>query len=145
MNWVKSLPSSDNKPVVIISVSGGGEVTPNLACRLPLKKIFTKKKYNIVYEEMIVMPSNWIVPTKPVLVYKLLEVLPIKISKIVNDVINQKIRLTNPPLGNRILTFLGQLEHVGAHYFGKKIKVLPSCNSCGLCEKGCPVSTNHRN
>ena len=90
MNWVKNLEQANNKPVVIISVSGGGEVTPNLACRIPIKRAFKKKNYDVIYEKMLVMPSNWIVETKQVLSSKILQVLPFKVSYIVNDVINGK-------------------------------------------------------
>jgi len=140
MNWVKQLKPVDDKNVVVVSVSGGGEVTPNLACRVPIKKALRKKKYHIGYEKMLVMPSNWIIETKPVLSSQLLVILPKKISYIVNDILHGKKHLTHPLLGNRILTTLGKLEHLGAHKFGKGIKVDLTCNSCGLCLKQCPVS-----
>jgi len=140
INWVKNLEKADNIPVMIISVSGGGEVTPNLACRIPIKRAFKKKNYKIIYEKMLVMPSNWIVETKQVLSSKLLLVLPYKVSYIVNDVINGKNHFTHPLPGNRILTLLGTLEHIGAHSFGKNIHVDTNCNNCGLCAKKCPVS-----
>jgi len=140
LNWAKSLKTVESTKVVIISVSGGGEVTPNLSCREPLKRILMKRGFNPFYETMIIMPSNWIVPTKHEVSKKLLEVLPSKLSYIVNDLESGKINLTKPLLGNRILTFLGKLEHLGAPYFGKKIKVDQNCNSCGICVSKCPVS-----
>lgn len=85
MRWVKNLEKADERPVVIISISGGGEVTPNLACRVPLKRAFKRKNYRLLYEKMLVMPSNWIVGTKRVLSSKLLQVLPYKVSYVVND------------------------------------------------------------
>lgn len=138
--WVKNLTKTNNIPVVIISVSGGGEVTPNLACRVPIKRALKKKKYKIVYDKMIVMPSNWIVETKQVLSSKLIQVLPYKVSYIVNDVINGTQYFTYPLIGNRILTLFGTLEHIGAHSFGKNIQVDSNCNCCGTCVKKCPVS-----
>lgn len=140
MRWVKNLEKADERPVVIISISGGGEVTPNLACRVPLKRAFKRKNYRLLYEKMLVMPSNWIVGTKRVLSSKLLQVLPYKVSYVVNDVLNGKGSFTHPLLGNRFLTFIGSLEHVGARSFGKKILVDKSCTLCGLCVKRCPVS-----
>lgn len=140
MNWVKRLDMADSRRVVIISVSGGGEVTPNLACRVPIKRALKRKKHRIVYEKMLVMPSNWIVATKPILCSQLLQVLPRKISYIVNDVLNGTGHFTHPLLGNRILTALGKLEHVGAHSFGKSIKADSRCSGCGLCVIRCPVS-----
>ncbi len=140
MNWVSNLERSDGKPVVIISVSGGGEVTPNLACRVPIKRALRRKNYRVMYEKMLVMPSNWIVETRRVLSSKLLQVLPYKVSHIVSEVINGTTRFTHPLIGNRLLTLFGSLEHIGAHAFGKNIHADASCNGCGLCAIKCPVS-----
>ncbi len=140
MEWVRNLEKVNNKPTVVISVSGGGEVTPNLACRVPLKKALKKKNYQLIYEKMLVMPSNWIVETKQKLCLKLLEILPYKVSFIVNDILIGNKNFTFPLPGNRILTMLGSLERIGAHSFGKNIKVEKTCNGCGKCVKQCPVS-----
>ncbi|MGL1890887.1 MAG: EFR1 family ferrodoxin [Spirochaetaceae bacterium] len=139
LDWVNKNKALDNVPTAIISVSGGGEVSPNLACRLLLKKKLTKSNYSVFYEKMIVMPSNWIVSTKPKLVNKLFDILPYKISYYVNDILNKKISLYSPGIGNRFISMVGKLEHYGAVQFGKKIKVNEFCNGCGLCEKKCPV------
>lgn len=140
ITWIKDLDRANNIPVIIISVSGGGEVTPNLACRVPIKKALKRKHFKIVYEKMLVMPSNWIIETKQVLCSKLLHVLPYKVSYIVNDILNGNTNITHPLIGNRICTLLGSLEHNSAHTFGKNIQVDSMCNGCSLCVKNCPVS-----
>ncbi|MCP4177903.1 MAG: hypothetical protein GY756_09065 [bacterium] len=139
LDWVNNNAESVNVPTAIISVSGGGEVTPNLACRLLLKKKLTRKNYFVFYEKMIVMPSNWIVSTKPILVNKLFDVLPFKISYYTNDILNMKKSLNSPGIGNRLISTFGKIEQYGAVQFGKKIDINESCNGCGLCEKECPV------
>jgi len=141
MNWVKQLNKATSKQrVVIISVSGGGEVSPNLACREPIKRAFQKKKYQLAYEKMIVMPSNWIIETKPILSAQLLKVLPYKAASIINDLENGTKLLNFPLLGNRLFTLLGKLEHIGAHSFAKSLGIDSNCSSCGLCSKNCPAS-----
>jgi len=139
LDWINNNEESDNIPTAIISVSGGGEVTPNLACRLLLKKKLSKKNYSVFYEKMIVMPSNWIVSTKPMIVNKLFDVLPYKISYYADDILNLKKCLSTPGIGNRFISMLCKLEHYGAIQFGKKIKVNETCNGCGLCGRKCPV------
>jgi ferredoxin len=138
-DWVNNNEELKNIPTAIISVSGGGEVTPNLACRLLLKNKLTKKNYSVFYEKMIVMPSNWIVVTKPIIVNKLFDVLPYKISYYVNDILNMKKNLYIPGIGNRLISMISVLEHYGAIQFGKRIKVNELCNGCGICQKKCPV------
>jgi len=139
MKWVKKLDRVNKKPAVIVSVSGGGEVTPNLASRVPLKRALGRKNYSVLYEKMLVMPSNWIVKTKPVLVAEILKVLPLKISFMIDEILEGKKRTTFPLLGNRILTMLGKIEQLGAPIFGKHIKVMDTCTRCAMCIRQCPV------
>lgn len=139
MKWAKKLDRVDKKPAVIVSVSGGGEVTPNLACRVPIKRALGRKNYSVLYEKMLVMPSNWIVKTKSVLVAEILKVLPQKISFMVDEILEGKTCNTSPLLGNRILTILGKVEQLGAPIFGKHIKVLNICTRCSICIRQCPV------
>jgi ferredoxin len=139
LKWVENLPEADRIPAAVFSVSGGGEITPNLACRLGLKKRLKKKNYHVIYEDMIVMPSNWIVGTKPVLIDRLLEVLPVKVSHFADELLAGKSRQTRSGLGNRILSLLGKLEPAGARRFGKKIRVNDRCTGCGQCARECPV------
>ena len=139
IEWVNNNISPKEIPAAIISVSGGGEVTPNLACRQILKKKLNKNNYSVFHEKMIIMPSNWIVSTKPLLVDRLFEVLPSKISFCVNQILNFQKKLDKPGIGNRIISRLALLEHYGAPKFGKKIAVGSSCNGCGICLKRCPV------
>lgn len=140
IDWVRAQPDALDTPAVIISVSGGGEVTPNLACRVRLKRELARKGFSVFYEKMIVMPSNWIVATEPTLVNRLLTVLPHKVAHAADEFLDHTPRLYSPPPGNRLLSLLGRLEQLGAPQFGEKIRVETSCNGCGVCVRGCPVS-----
>lgn len=139
MTWARKLSNGNGRPVAVISVSGGGEVTPNLACREPLKRRLRKSGYRIAYEKMLVMPSNFILETKPLLCGELMRVLPYKVSSIVDDVIGGRKRSSLPLLGNRLLTALCSLEHFGSRFFGKGMRVSEACSACGLCARHCPV------
>jgi ferredoxin/flavodoxin len=136
--YIQAVPYVNNIPAVVISVSGGGEITPNTACRRHCIKRLEKKGFNVIYEKMIVMPSNWIVPTIDELAVRLIEILPQKIERIVNDVFSGVIRRIKPDLLNRLLSHLGELEKPCSRYFGRKMKVGENCTGCGLCEKTCP-------
>ena len=125
-------------PTIVISVSGGGEVSPNTACRVSVIKMLEDKKCNVFYEKMIVMPSNLIVPTKYPVSKMLLELLPVKIQKILDEVEKGVSRRTKPPFIDRIVSKIGELEKTSTKSFGKHIKVTEDCNLCGNCYKNCP-------
>ncbi|WP_202621669.1 EFR1 family ferrodoxin [Anaerocolumna sedimenticola] len=127
-----------NRKAVVISVSGGGEVFPNRACRQSSIRRLTKKGYHVVYENMIVMPSNWIVETKEPLSVMLLQVLPDKVSNMVDAVLSGVKRRTRPFVLDRIFSSIGELEKKTAGFWGNRIKVSGSCNGCGLCIRLCP-------
>ncbi len=136
--WIDGLDKTDNIPAVVISVSGGGEVTPNTACRQKCINKLERKGYNVVYDKMLVMPSNFITPTKERLALMLLDILPSKVRSIVEDISNGIIRRSKPKIIDRIFSTMGKIEKYGAIEFGKRIKVANNCNGCGYCIKGCP-------
>ncbi|MHC1756812.1 MAG: EFR1 family ferrodoxin [Methanosarcina sp.] len=140
--WIDSLSSDNKRPVsaAVISVSGGGEMTPNTACRVSSIRKLEKKNFRVVYEKMIVMPSNWVVKTDDGLAIRLIERLPSKVERIVDDLLAGIVHRTRPKLIDRIFSRAGKMEKTGAKLFGKKIRVNENCNGCGWCEKKCPAN-----
>lgn len=137
--WIASLPQGQGMPVAVVSVSGGGEISPNTACRVGSIGRLSKKGYNVVYEQMLVMPSNVAFKTHDGLAIRLLDILPSKVEQIVNDLKSGVGRRTNPGLFDRVLSSFGEFEKVGAHWFGRMIKSGDACNGCGWCQKNCPA------
>lgn len=137
--WIEKLPQIKKCQAVVISVSGGGEVTPNTACRLHSILKLEEKGYTVSYEKMLVMPSNFVAIMSEALSVRLLEILPEKVEFIVNELLMGIKRRKNPLLVDRILSRAGELEKIGAVVFGKFIKNNHNCNGCGWCSKNCPV------
>lgn len=100
--WVNQLPTIKKLPTVLISVSAGGEVSPNTACRVKCKKILKRKGYDVIYEKMIVMPSNFAMQAEERLNVDLIKVLPFKVDKIIQDILSKKKRVSHPKLQDRI-------------------------------------------
>lgn len=138
-NWISHLEKVNNTPAVVISVSGGGEIIPNTACRRSPIKRLEKKGYTIIYEKMLVMPSNVMIETNETLARKLLEILPKKVFAIVEDIKKGVIRRTKPFFIDKIFSHIGEMEKFGTKYFGKKIKYTDACNGCGWCVENCPA------
>lgn len=139
--WIDSLPENNRSvPAAVISISGGGEMTPNTACRVSSIRKLEKKNYMVVYEKMMVMPSNWVVKTDDGLAIRLLEILPLKVKRIADDLLEGVVRRTRPKLIDRIFSKIGETEKKGARFFGQKIRVNRNCNGCGWCAKKCPAN-----
>jgi ferredoxin/flavodoxin len=137
--WLENLPVCKDKPAAVISVSGGGEMIPNTACRVKVIKILEGKGYRVDYEDMLIMPSNIAIPTKAPLDKMLLDILPTKTERMVKAICERTPRRTHPHLVDRMLASMGSIEKHGAHRFGKRIGVTDSCNGCGICAEGCPT------
>ena len=120
------------------STAMGGEIIPNTASGLSSIRLLKKKGYDIIYEEMIVMPSNLITATDESIAVKLLEILPSKTQRIVDDILSGARRRTSPKLIDRFLSKLGEIEKPFARSFGKSITVSGECDSCAWCSSHCP-------
>jgi flavodoxin/ferredoxin len=136
--WIGKLEQVDHIRAVVLSVSGGGEVTPNTACRMSCIRRLQKKGYEVVYEKMIVMPSNIFVKTGDELALRLLEILPFKVEGIVKEVLSGITHRTKPDMINRFVSTIGEFEKSGTGYFGKRIRAGKDCGGCGWCEINCP-------
>lgn len=137
--WVDSLPDVRGIEAAVISVSGGGEVFPNRACRSRLIRKLTRKGYSIRYENMIVMPANYIKGVDIHVAAKLLEVLPTKTLGIVEAILDGTVRRDKPPLAERIISRIALSEQFAAHRFGKGIRVNDRCTGCAMCASRCPA------
>lgn len=136
--WTKNLPEVKETYAAIISVSGGGEISPNTACRMNCKRFLKRKNYDLIYEKMLVMPSNFAVQAEKQLNLDLIHILPQKVNKIITDIMSGKKNILRPKLQDRIFAFLGKGEHFGAGLFAVFIYASDSCNKCGLCVRNCP-------
>ncbi|MBP1629145.1 MAG: hypothetical protein H6Q15_38 [Bacteroidetes bacterium] len=128
----------ENKMAVVISVSAGGEMISNTACRTKAIKKLSQRGFDVIYEQMVIMPNNWMIPTSETLSLLLLDILPIKVNKIVDDIINGVRKRTSPILIDRLISYCGEGENKFTVKFGQNIITHDSCTACGLCVKNCP-------
>lgn len=136
--WIDGLDTVNQAFAAVISVSGAGDVCPNTACRATSIKRLTKRGYHIIYESMIVMPSNWVAPAPSPLPYLLIQALPIAVEQISCDLLSGVCKKSKPFWFDKIFSMVGKLETSGGHYWGKQIMVLKHCTQCGWCAGHCP-------
>lgn len=145
--WLKELDEQSytedgiQKSAMVLSVSGGGDMLSNTACRVKAKRYLEKKRFKVVTEAMVVMPNNWMSATPDDISKALIGVMPKKVDQWVDAFLQNKAVpvLSTKPI-DRVITSLGRLEVKGAVQFGKNIKVSEACNGCGWCAKNCPAS-----
>lgn len=144
--WLSALEEQSEvdgqrKKAMIISVSGGGEILSNTACRVTAKRGLINKGYNVVTEAMAVMPNNWMSATPFEVSKALIQILPDKVNHWLEAYAqSQPYPVFRVKLLDRMITKLGRLEVKGARRFGKSIQVSEACNGCGWCESHCPAS-----
>ena len=134
--WVEHL-AGNNCKTAVISVSGGGNIITNSACRCKTVKLLKKSNFNVIYEEMVRMPNNWVKAPEKKKYTTILSKLPNKIDEISQTVISEKRKRKIIYWVDYLISALGEAEKKGTHKFGKGIQVLETCIGCGLCAKNC--------
>ena len=106
-----------------------------------IKTILSGKGYDPFYDEIIVIPSNWLMAYDDRLNRQLVEVVPKRVKAAVQRIlIGERRNLTNGLLLRTLLKAIGYLEErYGAKLFGRYLRVSASCKLCGSCASACPV------
>ena len=137
-DWIERLPGGKGIPAAVISVSGGGEVWPNTASRAGCIKALERKGFNVIYERMLIMPSNIFIDTHDHLAIHLLKCLPIKAEHCASEILFGIRRRKRVPATARIVSAICKLEKPGARLFGRGLSATGACSSCGWCQLNCP-------
>jgi hypothetical protein len=94
--WIGRAPGGNGAPAAVFSVSGGGEVPPNTACRRKAIRQLGKKGYDVRYENMFVMPGNVFFSYGDVLSAMLLRAVPQKTEEAVSGLLSGERERTRP-------------------------------------------------
>lgn len=138
-DFVKKLPTLETKNLFILKTAAD-YISINHSSSLKLSKTLKRKGYNLFYDRIIVMPSNWVVEYNDSLEKQLLKVVPNKVRHMSKELLTVEKRVYKP---NIMLQFLSNgvsyfEENLGARYFGKSLYSNDSCTNCGKCIIECP-------
>ncbi len=136
-DWIRCLPRG-NARTAVISVSGGGEIWPNTGCRNHCCAALEDRGYEVVYEYMMCMPCNWVIPANDHVSMWMLKAIPKKVRGVLDGLTEGKIRRTHHRLGF-VRNALTRWERNGVKEFPKSVNVTESCTGCGWCARHCPV------
>lgn len=123
---------------VVLSVSAGGEAILNTAARSKVIRKLLKKGFKTVYEDMIVMPNNFVTAYSDNLSGLLLNALPIKIKYIVDQAASGVKLKKNSRIIDSFLRTVCEPFKLFVKLNGKFLKADDKCTGCGHCAQICP-------
>lgn len=135
--FVKEIPSNLYKSVSLIAV-GCNTIWVNEGASMKLKKLFTKKGYEIVADEVLAMPLTLVMSFPEETVKKLYEESITKIEEISKKIIKGISTNKKVPITSKMISFVGKIESPAAKLFGLELHANKTCTSCSICWNNCP-------
>lgn len=144
-SWIARLPDGLGRetglqiPAMVLSVSGGGEGWPNTTCRQECIASLEKRGFRVDYEDMLIMPCNWVFTLDERLSLHLIRVLPGFADSLARKFLSgERHRLpTRKP--DLLQKFIPPMEKKGVHKFPQSITVSSACTACAWCAAHCPT------
>lgn len=141
--FIRDLPEANGKKTFIFRTAGG--VAPvNYNASRPIIKNLAGKNYEVFYERIFAISSNWMVRFDDGVVKLLFKATEKKVGLMCGEVLDGKRRVLRTGNGLRLLMgFVRTLSSGFLRFMGKDLAVGPGCNYCGLCIKNCPAGNIH--
>lgn len=139
LEWVKHLKADQGK--VYIIKTAGDFLKINSQASINVIKILEKKGCEVVYDRVIVMPSNILFKFPNQVSSQLYQVAKHKINLVYKDIVTgirrrEKFR----PFSQYLARLVCYMESkYGTKAFARSLKVNQACTNCGLCIEACPV------
>lgn len=137
--FVRRLPVVKDKKTFIFKCSAdlfmkGGTTTM-------VRNRLKEKGYTVFYEDLFLMPSNFIMLYNDELIKQLYTAAVLRASLFSEEILSGKVNLQKNGLIPRFITwFVSGTESMGAPHFAKDLEVRKSCNLCGVCIRNCPTN-----
>lgn len=139
-DWIESVSSAEaGEKIVVLSVSGGGEMWPNKGCRNNCCKALEDRGFQVVYDRMLCMPANVLVEYNDHLAIRLIRIIPERVAQITDEFLAGKVRRTHFRKGP-VLDWISRTERKNSCKFAEKFQISEDCTSCGWCVRNCPMS-----
>lgn len=137
--WADTLPSLKKK--VFIFKTAGDDSVLNYAASDGLIRKLRKKGYDVFYDRLFVIGSNWLFAYDKQLAKQLYISAEKNAAHMAGEVLNGTRRLYNINVFQQLLsTGVGRLgTGTGAKFFGKSLTADSRCIGCFKCVKSCPA------
>lgn len=139
MNYQKTLPRIKGKKAFVLQ-TGADFISINYAASYRFIQKIQAKGYNVFYDRIIAMGSNWLIGYDHGMVKQLEEASVGKTEHMAKEMIQGVRRRYRPNPLIRLNSYISALgEHyIGAKMFGFSLKVKDTCNHCNKCVESCP-------
>lgn len=138
-DFIKCLPKAQNKKVFFFRTSGG--IAPiNYNASKPIIRKLSRKGYEVFYERLFSISSNWINKFDDIIIRKLYEATTKKVAIMCREVISGERRILKTGIGLKVL--MEMVMFITSWIFpliGKYLKANKACSHCGLCIRNCPA------
>ncbi len=138
---VDMLPRNKESVFIIRTAASFGYFNQSASIRL--KNKLREKWYDVFYERIVVLTSNFLLDFDDELIKKLYEVtINRKVPAIVKDINAKKRRLPKRDFIRYVITAVGYylFDKIGRKRYGKSLYANKDCTKCKLCERRCPTS-----
>lgn len=136
--WIDTLQQSDGTKASVLSISAGGEAFTNRTSRKHCIKSLESKGFDVDYERMITMPSNYGKTASDDINILLIKAVPVITESIADDIVNNVALRERKKFAVAPAIAAGVFKSFATD-FGKKLAANEDCTNCSWCEKNCPT------
>ncbi|MBN1775773.1 MAG: EFR1 family ferrodoxin [Clostridiales bacterium] len=141
-DFIRILPkilSKESRRKVFIFRTAAGVAPVNYNASKPIIRQLAARGYDVLYERIFSISSNWIFKYDDDVILKLYEASRKKADLLCSEVISGKKRLLKTsPLRRAMMEFVMLADRPFLRMVSKDYVVSASCSHCGLCVKNCP-------
>jgi flavodoxin/ferredoxin len=143
-DFVDALPSVKGKRAFIFKTAADFISMNNGASKTTIKRL-RRKGYDVFYDRIICMPSNWAMKYDDTFSKQLCFTAIAKAEHMAGEILaGQKRELKINILLKWIAKLTSRGEDLGARCFGKMLTVSDACIDCGCCVDNCPTANIRR-
>jgi NAD-dependent dihydropyrimidine dehydrogenase PreA subunit len=139
--FIETLPRNHAEVFIIRTAASNGWI--NQSASLSMIHQLRKKWYDVFYDRILIVSSNWLLDFDDDVTKRLYEITKDrKIPNIADDIVKKVRRRHHRNFIRDVLVGIIHFfeDQVGAKVFGRSLKANKKCIDCRLCEKRCPVN-----
>lgn len=143
VKFARKLPEGHGIKAFIVKTAGDKSEI-NAGSSILLMRTLVKRGYQVTYEELVQMPTNFLVRYEDQFIKELAKNSDKLVRIIAEEIVKGRKKPVNSSLGKTVFAAATRVEWIGAHLLAKfYFKVDKSCNFCGVCIRDCPTKNIH--